>query len=143
MAEENRADLPLPRVARSAVDDLAGAEALELKAAAASAAEMRQSLLGLAAAVHPVDLRLGDVLEAVGQIEWLNWDRRVGGEVTLDRVPVVLVIPDLLAVGADRQEALKTLHMVDRVLELLDLPSQRQLQGDHLNAAFSRAWSSS
>jgi len=48
--------------------------------------------------------------------------RRMPGDVVLDGVPVVLVVADLPAIGADRKDRLQRLHLGERRLQLLHQP---------------------
>ncbi len=49
-------------------------------------------------------------------------------DVGLELVPTGLVVADLLAVHADRQQALKRLDVLDRLLEFLDLAGKGRFQ---------------
>src|SRR2546430_2346329 len=73
----------------------------------------RESLLAQALELGLDVLRAALRADAVGEL-------RLGVplDVALDLLPVVLVVADLLAVGADRQGAVEQLHAGERGLEL-------------------------
>ena len=54
--------------------------------------------------------------------------------VGLDLLPIVAVIPDLLAIAADRQQSGELLHALERALELHNVLGEGTLQSDHLGA---------
>ena len=53
----------------------------------------------------------------------------MGGDVCFDPMPVVLVVADSLAVGADREQSLQLLHLSERLLQVLDALRQAALKG--------------
>src|SRR5258706_15647574 len=73
--------------------------------AASSTAALFDRFLGGVSAQHRVELGLDDLAVAVGADAVAEADVGVVRDVLLHLLPVVPVIPDLLAVGADGQEA--------------------------------------
>jgi hypothetical protein len=56
---------------------------------------------------------------------------RVFGYVLLQLVPAVVVVPDLFALHADRDDPLQLFHPVQAFLQLLDTGKEGLLQGVH------------
>src|SRR5207237_10049685 len=54
---------------------------------------------------QPVKLRLDDLFVAIGAKAVAEFGVGVQGEIALDLLPVLLVVVDFFAVGADRQDA--------------------------------------
>src|SRR5438876_778830 len=83
----------------------------------------RESLLAQALELGLDVLRAAVRADAVGEL-------RLGVplDVALDLLPVVLVVADLLAVGADRQEPVEQLHAGERGLELFHPVGEGRLE---------------
>jgi NADPH-dependent 2,4-dienoyl-CoA reductase/sulfur reductase-like enzyme len=65
-----------------------------------------------------IDLRLHDFREARGTNTMAEFSLRMSGDVTFDILPIILVVTDLFAVAADRNNSLQFLYPLQGLLEL-------------------------
>src|SRR2546426_1825770 len=100
-----------------------------------AAAALLHRLFDLALATHRlVELRLDHLAVAVGADAVAELHLRVRGDILLHLLPVVLVVADLLAVGANRKESAQLAHPDQGLLQLGDAGGQDGLQLDDADA---------
>src|SRR5215472_17648051 len=95
---------------------------------------MRARLAGFADPAQALQLRRDVLLAAVRADPVGELSVGMSLDVGLDLLPVISVVPDLLAVGADWQESLELLDPRQRLLELAHPIGERGLQGEHPEA---------
>src|SRR5262249_61982325 len=95
------------------------------------AARSRLGAAGLSDLAQPVELGLDVLLPTIGADAVGELRVRVPLDVGLDLLPVVLVVADLLAVRADREESLELLDPGKRFLELAHPIRERCLELQH------------